>query len=129
MKTDDSLRCEKNSDLKSLAGYRYEADPAIVSASSRIDVEMKNVEIFLDNAVNHFSDSQEVVFGSAFDVYKASLRSIARDTNREVVPVFASFQRYFVLDDYYADTMIVRAQLHFAPSAASVTHIDKFVPT
>ena len=54
MKTDDSLRCENNSDLESLAGYRYETDPEIVNVSSRIDVEMKKVEIFLDNAVNHF---------------------------------------------------------------------------
>lgn len=114
MTTDESLRCENKSDLKSLGGYRYEADPDVVNESSRIDVQMKTVEIFLDNAVNQFSESQEVVFRSAFDVYKTSLRSIARDTNREVVPVFASFQRYFALDDYYADTMIVSALIHFA---------------
>jgi hypothetical protein len=123
MKTNDSLRCENKSDLMSLAGYRYETDPEVIDVSSRLDVEMKKVEIFLDNAVNHFSDSQEVVFGSAFDVYKASLRSIARDTDREVVPVFASFQLYFALDDYYADTMIVRAHLYFVQYSASVTHV------
>ena len=111
MKTDDSLRCENSIDIKSLAGYRYETDPETVNEASRIDIEMKKVEIFLDNSVNHFSDSQEAVFGSAFDVYKASLRTIARDTNREVVPVFTSFQRYFDFDDYYADTMIVRTQI------------------
>lgn len=98
-------------DLKSLAGYRYETDPETVNEASRIDIEMKKVEIFLDNSAHHFSDSQEEVFESAFDVYKASLRTITRDTNREVVPVFAAFQRYFDFDDYYADTMIVRTQI------------------
>jgi len=70
----------------------------------------RKIEIFLENGMLHFPDSQEVSFGAAFDLYKDSFRNIARSTNRDAVPVFAAFPRYFDDDDYYADTMIVRAQ-------------------
>jgi hypothetical protein len=82
----------------------------------------RKIEIFLENGMIHFpEDSQDVLSGAAFDLYKygqqkgndnddGSLRSIARSTNRVVVPIFTAFRRYFDNDDYYADTMIVRAQ-------------------
>ena len=110
MKTDDSLRCNY-SYLKSLVGYRYETDTEIVNDASRIDVEIRNIEVLLSNGVNIFPDSQESMFDAAFGVYKSYLGSVARDTHREVVPVFASFSRFFDFDDYYADTMIVSINL------------------
>ncbi len=82
----------------------------------------RKIEIFLENGILHFpEDSQDILSEAAFDLYRygqqkgndnddGSLRSIARSTNRDVVPIFAAFRRYFDNDDYYADTMIVRAQ-------------------
>jgi hypothetical protein len=72
----------------------------------------------------HFPDSENDIVEIAFDLYlygqqrdnendKNSLRRIARSTNRDAVPVFSAFRRYFNGDDYYADTMIVRAHLIF----------------
>jgi hypothetical protein len=82
----------------------------------------RKIEIFLENGMIHFpEDGQDVLSGAAFDLYRygqqkgngnddGSLRSIARSTNRDVVPIFTAFRRYFDNDDYYADAMIVRAQ-------------------
>jgi len=118
MASDDFSRCDDNSDLKSLAGYRYVTDQQIMNRASHIDVDMRKVEIFIENGVSHFPDSQEVLFGTAFDLYrygqhsndiKSSLSSMARDTNRDIVPVFGAFSRYFKSDENYADTMIVNA--------------------
>ena len=118
MASDDFSRCDDNSDLKSLAGYRYVTDQQIMNRASHIDVDMRKVEIFIENGVSHFPDSQEVLFGTAFDLYrygqhsndiKSSLSSMARDTNRDIVPLFGAFSRYFKSDENYADTMIVRA--------------------
>jgi hypothetical protein len=85
----------------------------------------QKIDIFLENGILHFpEDSQDFLSGAAFDLYRygrqmgkdnddGSLRSIARSTNREAVPVFAAYRRYFDNDHYYADTMIVRAQCIF----------------
>ena len=108
-----------DSEISSLAGYRYDTEQEIVNRASHIDVDMKKIEILIENGMNHFPSSQEVLFGTAFDLYKygqraginskGSLSSIARDTTKDVVPVFAAFRRYYNSDAYYADTMIQNA--------------------
>jgi hypothetical protein len=119
MLEDDVLRCDDSSDLKSLAGYIYASDEQIVSRASEIDVHIQKVEVFIENGMS-FSDSQELLFATAFDLYKngqhssdikggTSLSSIARDTNRDIVPVFQAYTRYFNFDEEYADTLIVNA--------------------
>lgn len=104
------------SNLQSLAGYRYTSDVGAVGAHSLIDVDIRKVEILINNGAKHFPDSQEALFGAAFDIYKygtrsnavkISLSSMARDTNRDITPVFGAFRRYFERDDNYADTLIV----------------------
>ena len=115
MHDDDFSRCDEDSDLQSLAGYKYATEQEIVNRASHIDVEMRKIEIFIDNGIYHFSQNEDSLFGTAFDLYKhgqqpdgkGSLSSIARDTNRDVVPAFAAFRNYFGNDAYYADTMIV----------------------
>ena len=120
LKGGTASRCDKKSESTSLAGYKYDTDADLVNRASHIDVEMKKIEIFIENGMNHFSASQEALFGTAFDLYRfgeqpsgveiSSLRSIARNTNRDVVPLFASVRNYFGTDAYYADTMIVSVQ-------------------
>jgi len=119
MHGDDFSRCDVNSHLKSLAGYRYETEQDIVTQASHIDVEAKKVEIFIENGMYHFPDTQEKLFGTAYDLYRygqhpnhvngGSLSGIARNTNRDIVPAFADFRNYFSSDAYYADTMITNA--------------------
>lgn len=115
---DDSSRCVDNLELKSLAGYKYTSEQEIVNQASHIDVDMRKIEIFISNGMKHFTDSQELLIETAFDLYKygqhpkdvrGSLSSIARNTRRDVVPMYADFRNYFDNDAYYADTMIVRA--------------------
>jgi hypothetical protein len=113
---DEVLKCEDDSEMSSLAGYRYVTDQQSVYAASRVDTEVKKIGIFMNNGINHFPDSTELLFGTAFDLYKngkqatkSSLSSLARDTNRDVVPVYAAYRRYFNFDDNYADTIIVNA--------------------
>jgi len=110
--------CDDSSDLKRLAGYRYVSDQQMVNKASQIDVDMRKVEIFIQNGITQFQGSQEMLFGTAFGLYnygqhskytEYSLSSMARDTNRNIVPSFVSFRRYFGSDANYADTMIVNA--------------------
>ena len=84
----------------------------------------RKIEIFLENGMLHFPDSESDVVEVAFDLYlygqqmgndndKSSLRNMATSTNRDVVPVFSAFRRYFDGEDNYADDIIVRAQMIF----------------
>ncbi|KAL7554731.1 hypothetical protein ACHAWF_018259 [Thalassiosira exigua] len=117
MLNDIDLRCDYSADTKSLAGYRYVADEETISAASRVDVVIAKVDMFIDNGVNHFPESVETLFGTALDLYRYgehpsnrnSLSSMARDTNRDVVPAFEAFRRYFKFDDNYADTLVTNA--------------------
>lgn len=108
--------CKSNS----LAGYKLTEEEEDVNQASLIDIDIRKIEIFLENGMFLFSDSRFVFSGDAFGLYRTgqhksntdgrgSLRSIARSTNREIVPVFAAYRRYFDGDDYYADTMITAA--------------------
>ena len=116
-KIDDIAICGDDVEWNSLAGYKYVTDHEIFNHASHIDVDMRKVQIFIENGMHHFDGSQEVLFGTAYDLYrygqrpgnsvKGSLSSIARDTRKDVVPVFAAFRRYYGSDPYYADTMIV----------------------
>jgi len=132
--------CDTNSDSKSLAGYKYVAEQEIMDQASLIDIDIRKIEIFLENGMIHFpEDSQDVLSRAAFDLYKygqqkgndnddGSLRSIARSTNRDVVPIFTAFRRYFDNDDYYADTMITAAfQKQGAFSMATPDQRKRFI--
>lgn len=120
MEDDDILRCEDSTDSKSLAGYTFVTEPIFVNKASHMDVDMRKIEIFINNGIYHFTENSDLLFGTAFDLYKYgehsadtkinSLSSMARNTNRDVVPAFESFERYFNNDDNYADTIIVRLQ-------------------
>jgi len=119
MDADDLPQCRMDAHTKSLAGYKYEQNRRVGYLSSHIDVEAKKIEIYIENGMYHFPDTQEKSFGTAFDLYRygqhpnhlkaGSLGQIARNTNRDVVPAFADFRNYFSSDDYYADTMIRNA--------------------
>ena len=71
----------------------------------------------MTDGIAHYldADSREQLFRAAFNLYRygssssagGSLSHIARDANRDVVPVFESFKRYFQVDSNYADTLIV----------------------
>jgi hypothetical protein len=108
--------CESNS----LAGYKFtEEENDDVSQAALVDIDIRKIEIFLENGILFFGDSRDAFSGGAFELYKygqqlsidgeGSLRSIARSTNRDTVPIFAAYRRYFDGDDYYADTMITAA--------------------
>lgn len=127
-----ALTCH-DGELSSLAGYRYDTNQETVNLASHVDVDMRKVEIYIENGMNHFPGSQESLFGTAFDLYKygqrpgdgnveASLSSIARDPRKDVVPVFKDFRRYYNEDAYYADTMIVSVPLVIS-CAYSLPHL------
>jgi len=108
--------CESNS----LAGYKFtEEENDDVSQAALVDIDIRKIEIFLENGILFFADSRDAFSGGALELYKYgqqlsidgenSLRSIARSTNRDTVPIFAAYRRYFDGDDYYADTMITAA--------------------
>ena len=114
MVNDDVLQCSDNSGQKSLAGYQYST---LLGRAPLMDVEMRKVEILIENGINHFPEDQELLLGTAFDLYKygenpgmakTSLSKIARETNRDIVPTFQAFERYFSNEENYADVLIVR---------------------
>jgi len=121
MSRDISSQCDDSSDLQSLAGYKYAADQDTMNIASHMDIDMKKIDIFIGNGASHFSGSEEKLFATAFEVYKygqqsndiqGSLSNMARDANRDVVPKFSLFRRYFKSDKYYADTIIENAFLN-----------------
>ena len=87
MLEDDVLRCDDSSDLKSLAGYIYASDEQIVSRASEIDVHIKKVEVFIENGMS-FSDSQEALFATSFNLYKNGQHS--SDVSRAAPRLVAS---------------------------------------
>lgn len=114
MVNDDVLQCSDNSGQNSLAGYQYST---LLGRAPLMDVEMRKVEILIENGINHFPEDQELLLGTAFDLYKygenpgmakTSLSKIARETNRDIVPTFQAFERYFSNEENYADVLIVR---------------------
>ncbi len=79
---------------------------------SKIDVDIQDIEAFTENGVTIFPQDVEGLFDLAYSSYNkdtssASLSNLARSTDRDVVPIFASFRRYFKDDLNYADTIIV----------------------
>jgi hypothetical protein len=131
MSRDISSRCDDSSDLQSLAGYKYAADQDTMNIASHMDIDMKKIDIFIGNGASHFSGSEEKLFATAFEVYKygqqsndiqGSLSNMARDKNRDVVPKFSLFRRYFKSDNYYADTIIVRAHQFGISPFSSILH-------
>lgn len=120
MLSDEALQCDDSSEIKSLAGYRFNTGLNDVNRASHMDIAMRKVEILIDNGMNHFQGSEELLFGTASDLYTYgqhssdikgfSLSQIARDTNRDVTDgAFTAFKRYFKSDENYADTLIVNA--------------------
>ena len=117
MKRDDFSRCSDGPDAQSLAGYKYVTDRGIVNSAAHIDVDISKVNMFIGNGARHFPGSEETLFQTAFDIYKYGrhsneiglLGNMARDPNRDVVPMFGAFRRYFNTDKHYVDTIVVRA--------------------
>lgn len=136
MKNDDFFRCEDSSNAQSLAGYKYVTDQDIVNSASHIDVDIAKIDIFIGNGARHFPESEETLFQTAFDIYKLGrdsteigwLGNMARDPNRDVVPTFGSFQRYFNTDKHYADTIIVRAFPYQLPPSHMVFMLNSSRP-
>jgi len=129
--------CGEDSDTTSLAGYRFGSEKEIITRASQVDIDMKKIEIFIENGVKHFSDYQQDLFAAAYDLYrygqrsngiKGSLMSMARDTNRDIVPVFGAYRRYFNADENYADTMLTNAFLKKGVfGLASVAERKRFI--
>ena len=118
MPEDDFTRCTTSSRLHSLAGYRYGSNTEEVTKRAHIDVDMKKIDILMTNGIAHHSSvdgGTDKLFAAAFEVYKYgtspsvqdSLINLAKDTGREIVPVFESFKRYNQFQANYADQMIV----------------------
>lgn len=78
---------------------------------SKIDVDIKDIEAFVNNDLNIFSTDNGL--GKDFFQFHqysgsyASIQGLARSPEREIVPSFASFRRYFNDDLNYADSIIV----------------------
>jgi len=115
---DFAYKCEDGSKVKSLAGYRYVAEQDVVSSAAKIDTEIRLLEIYINNGMEHFSDDIETLFGLAYERYRfgngnlhgeGSLSRLAKDVRRDIVPSFPQFRRYFKNDENYADKLIVDA--------------------
>jgi len=113
---DFAYKCEDGSKVKSLAGYRYVAEQDVVSSAAKIDTEIRLLEIYINNGMEHFSDDIETLFGLAYERYRfgngslhgeGSLSRLAKDIRRDIVPSFPQFRRYFKNDENYADKLIV----------------------
>jgi len=113
---DFAYKCEDGSKVKSLAGYRYVAEQDVVSSAAKIDTEIRLLEIYINNGMEHFSDDIETLFGLAYERYRfgngnlhgeGSLSRLAKDVRRDIVPSFPQFRRYFKNDGNYADKLIV----------------------
>ena len=113
---DFAYNCEDESGEKSLAGYRYVSEQNIISSAAKIDVEIRLLEIFMDNGVEYFSDDVESLFGLAYERYRfgdgnvygeGTLSRLATDVRRDIVPSFPQFRRYFEGNENYADKVIV----------------------
>lgn len=113
---DFAYKCEDGSNMKSLAGYRYAAEQDVVSSAAKIDIEIRLLEIYMDNGMEHFPDDVESLFGLAYEQYRfgngslhgeGSLSRLAKDVRRDIVPSFPQFRRYFNSDENYADKLIV----------------------
>jgi len=116
---DDFAFCDDSS-MKALAGYFFRTDRSGVIEASRIDVDTRAIDIFINNGMYLFQDS-EVAFAASFECYKyghniavtgsnhGPLQSLATSSDRDVVPAFSAFRRYFKDDDDYADSILVDA--------------------
>jgi len=113
---DFAYKCEDGANVKSLAGYRYVAEQDVISSAAKIDVEIRLLEIYINNGMNLFSDDIETLFGLAYERYRfgngnlhgeGSLVRLAKDVRRDIVPSFPQFRRYFKSDENYADKIIV----------------------
>jgi len=120
MPEDDFTRCTTTASLHSLAGYRYGSHKEKVTKRAHIDVDMRKIDILMTNGIAHHSSvdgGTDKLFTAAFEVYKYgtspsvqdSLVNLAKDTGREIVPVFESFKRYYQFQANYADQMITKA--------------------
>jgi len=120
MPEDDFTRCTTTASLNSLAGYRYGSNKEKVTKRAHIDVDMRKIDILMTNGIAHHSGvdgGTDKLFTAAFEVYKYgtspsvqdSLVNLAKDTGREIVPVFESFKRYYQFEANYADQMITKA--------------------
>lgn len=82
-------------------------------------MDTRAIDIFINNGMYLFQDS-EVAFAASFECYKyghniavtgsnhGPLQSLATSSDRDVVPAFSAFRRYFKDDDDYADSLLVR---------------------
>ncbi len=82
-------------------------------------MDSRAIDIFINNGMYLFQDT-EVAFDASFECYKyghnivitgsnhGPLQSLATSNNRDVVPAFSAFRRYFEGDDDYADSLLVR---------------------
>lgn len=113
---DFAYKCEDGSNVKSLAGYRYVAEQDVVRSAAKIDIEIRLLEIYINNGMEHFPDDMETLFGLAYERYRfgngslhgeGSLSRLAKDVRRDIVPSFQQFRRYFKSDENYADKIIV----------------------
>jgi len=122
MPEDDFTRCTTTASLHSLAGYRYGSDLEKVTKRARLDIDMKRIDILMTNGITRHSSADggtDKLFATAFEVYqygtspsvKDSLVNLAKDTGREIVPVFESFKRYYQFQSNYADQIIVRCSV------------------
>ena len=122
MPEDDFTRCTTTASLHSLAGYRYGSDLDKVTKRARLDIDMKRIDILMTNGITRHSSADggtDKLFATAFEVYqygtspsvKDSLVNLAKDTGREIVPVFESFKRYYQFQSNYADQIIVRCSV------------------
>lgn len=113
---DFAYKCEDGSNVKSLAGYDYVADKDIISSAAKIDIEIRLIDIYITNGIEHFPDDMEALFGLAYERYRfgngslqgeGSISRLAKDVRRDIVPSFPQFRRYFRSDENYADKIIV----------------------
>ncbi len=113
---DFSYKCEDSLNVKSLAGYSYVAERDVISSAAKIDIEIRLLEIYINNGIEYFSDDMESLFGLAYEQYRfgngnlhgeGSLARLAKDVRRDIVPRFPQFTRYFKSDENYADKIIV----------------------
>lgn len=87
--------------------------------AARVDVDARAIDIFINNGIYLFNESEDA-FAASYECYKyghsidiksssyGPLHSLATNTNRDVIPSFSLFRRYFNNDDDYADSLIVR---------------------
>eukprot|EP00804_Cyclotella_cryptica_P018112 CCRYP_005898-RB/>CCRYP_005898-RB protein AED:0.02 eAED:0.02 QI:1433/1/1/1/0.93/0.88/17/82/2547 len=113
MPRNNFTHCQESATNKQLAGFSYVGDHDSFGQHSKIDVDIKDIEAFIDNGLDIFPTDN----GLGKDFYQfqqysssyASVQGLAKSSGREVVPSFASFRRYFNDDVNYADSIIVDA--------------------